>query len=106
VYFLQPEFPSAVAAQVEAYIRFMHGVLGTVMTGWMMSIIVLARESFLAGRRHAWNAIAASVGSWFEVDTSYSAIHGVWANVALNLVTAALFAVPLARSRKFFTQAR
>jgi hypothetical protein len=103
VYFLQPEFPVPVPQAVDAYIRFMHGILGAVMLGWMVAVIALARGPFVAGQRHAWNTIAASVGVWFLIDASYSALHGVWGNVALNVATAAMFALPLIGSRKHIT---
>lgn len=102
VYFLQPEFPVATPAAVAAYIRFMHGVLGAVMLGWMVAVLALARGPFVQGQRSAWNTIALSASAWFLIDTSYSLWHGVWGNAALNLTTAALFAVPLIRSRKHF----
>ncbi len=102
VYFFQPEFPVRLPQAVDAYVRFMHGVLGAVMLGWMVAIIALARGPFVAGQRHAWNTMAASVGSWFVVDTSFSVLHGVWGNVALNLATALMFAVPLGASRRHF----
>jgi hypothetical protein len=105
VYFLQPEFPASAPAPVVAYIRFMHGVLGAVMLGWMAAVAALARGPFLAGQRHAWSTIAVSLSAWFLIDTSYSALHGVWGNVALNAATAALFAVPLIASRKHFKAA-
>jgi hypothetical protein len=103
VYFLQPEFPVPVPLAVDAYIRFVHGILGAVMLGWMVAVLVLARGPFLNGQRHAWNTIAVSVGAWFLIDTSYSALHSVWGNVVLNLFTAATFAVSLIGSRKHFT---
>jgi hypothetical protein len=103
VYFLQPEFPVPVPAPAEDYIRFVHGILGAVMLGWMVAVLALARGPFLKGQRHAWNTIAVSVGAWFLIDTGYSALHGVWGNVVLNSFTAATFAVPLIGSRKHFT---
>jgi hypothetical protein len=100
VYFLRPEFPVPVAKEVDDYIRFMHGVLGAVMLGWMVAVIALARGPFEAGQQQAWNTIAVSVSAWFLVDTSYSLWHCVWGNVALNVATAVMFAVPLIGSRK------
>lgn len=103
VYFSQPEFPISVPAPAAAYIRFMHGVLGAVMLGWMTAVLALARRPFVAGKRCAWNTIAVSVGMWFLIDTSHSIWHSVWGNVGLNLVTTVLFAVPLIAARKHFT---
>ena len=100
VYFSQPEFPISVPAPAAAYIRFMHGVLGAVMLGWMASVLTLVRGPFLAGKRCAWNAVAVSLSVWFLTDTGHSIWHSVWGNVALNLVTAALFAVLLIGSSK------
>jgi hypothetical protein len=102
VYFLQPEFPVATPAAVVTYIRFMHGVLGAVMLGWMVAVLALARGPFVQGERSAWHAIAVSASVWFLIDTGYSLWHGVWGNVALNLATITMFAVPLIGSRKHF----
>ncbi|MCE9523343.1 MAG: hypothetical protein K8S25_13050, partial [Alphaproteobacteria bacterium] len=66
-----------------------------VMIGWMVVIILLVQGPFRRGERFGWDAIAASVGVWFAVDTSFSLAHDVVGNVALNLLVAAGFAVPL-----------
>jgi hypothetical protein len=79
-----------------AYIQFVNGVLGAVMIGWMVAIVLLVQGPFRRGERFGWDAIAASVAVWFAVDTSFSLVHGVLGNVALNLLMAAGFAVPLA----------
>ncbi|MCE9522663.1 MAG: hypothetical protein K8S25_09555 [Alphaproteobacteria bacterium] len=78
-----------------AQIQFTSGVLGAVMIGWMVVIILLVQGPFRRGERFGWDAIAASVGVWFAVDTSFSLVHDVVGNVVLNLLVAAGFAVPL-----------
>lgn len=89
----------------QAYIRFAHGIIGAVMVGWMIAVVLIARGPFRQGRREAWDAIAWPLAAWFVVDTAFSAAHGVWGNVLLNIGTALMFAVPLWASRRHFAGA-
>ncbi len=43
---------------------------------------------------------SAGVGLWFVLDTLFSLAYGVLPNVVLNLIVFALFALPLAATRK------
>ena len=102
VFFQQPASPVAVPIEIQGYLRFVNGVIGAVMAGWMMVIIMLARGPFRAGERVAWNAIAWPLLGWYVIDTAFSAAHGVWGNVLLNTGTALMFGVPLWASRRHF----
>ena len=84
------------------YIRFVHGVLGAVMFGWMILLLTIVRHSFSRGERRAWIAITVSVLAWFLPGTGFSAWLGIWQNVALNLGFVALFVIPLAATFKVF----
>jgi hypothetical protein len=91
--------PASVPDSAMPYIRFVYGVLGAVMIGWMLAILLLARGPFARGETWAWGAIAGSLGLWFIIDTSWSLLQGYPGNALLNLGFALLFAPPLAATR-------
>lgn len=78
------------------YIGLAHAVIGGVMVGWGAALFYLTRHLLARGSRHAWNALALSVGAWFVPDTAYSLLSGYWQNAVLNTIFLVLFAVPLA----------
>ncbi len=102
VYFAGAAEATPLGAEADAYLRFTNGVLGAVMIGWMLLIMALARGPFRRGEAFAWNLIAASMATWFVVDTTFSLANGVFGNALLNLGTLIMFAVPLALSRSQF----
>jgi hypothetical protein len=102
VFFSRLSYPVPFPPEADAYIRVVNGVLGAVMIGWMVVVIRMARGPFRRGQLFAWNAIAWSIGVWFVVDTTFSLASRAFGNALLNLCTAAMFAVPLAASRRYF----
>lgn len=87
-------------ADAVAYVALLHGVLGAVMLGWALALLALLRRRWRAPAAGAWRIVALSVGSWFVVDTLFSASVGAWPNVALNSAFGALFAAGLALARR------
>jgi len=102
VYFRQTGYPVPFPPEADAYIRFSNGVLGAVMTGWMIAVIAIARGPFVEGRPWAWMTVAGSVAGWFLIDTAFSVMLGAWGNVALNTAMVLMFAVPLLATRRHF----
>jgi hypothetical protein len=102
VYFGQAGYPVPFPPEAGAYIRFSNGVLGSVMTGWMIAVIAIARGPFVEGRPWAWRTVAGSIEGWFLVDTVFSAVLGAWGNVALNTAMVLMFAAPLLATRRHF----
>jgi len=78
--------------------RLASAILGGVMASWAWMMLALTRQ---IGRRvegaHA-TAVQALV-IWFVIDSTGSVLSGWPGNVALNVVFALLFAVPLAMLR-------
>jgi hypothetical protein len=105
IYFftLEPQPPAT--EREAAYLRFTNGVLGAVMIGWMTLIAIVANDPFRRGERWAWTAIAASVGVWYVIDTTFSLAHDIVGNALLNSAIAAAFAVPLLATRRSFRRA-
>jgi hypothetical protein len=84
-------------AEAHGYITLLHGVLGAVMIGWAVALWGLLNVIDTAG---SWRAVAASVGTWFVIDTGYSMAMAAWPNVALNCAFAAVFALACALGRQ------
>ena len=102
IYFFTLE-PQPLPAERETdYLRFTNGVLGAVMIGWMVLIAVVANGPFRRRERWAWTAIAASMGTWYVVDTTFSLAHGIIGNALFNTAIIAAFVIPLAATRSSF----
>lgn len=94
VYYQSFSPPEDFSDEARRYIRFTNAVLGAVMIGWMTLTLWLvnARQGLPFPLR---SALLLSFGSWFVVDTIFSAVHGVWGNVALNVLVAIGTLLPL-----------
>ena len=86
----QPLEPSAAD-----YVRFVYGVLGAVMIGWMVSLLFLIAGPFRERTRFGWCAVTFSVLVWFVIDSSFSIWVGFWENAAFNTGFLFLFAPPI-----------
>lgn len=98
--FLSPGVLRRLGAPVLDYLFFVHAVMGAIMTGWAALLLPVVRGPYARGSRSAWRAIALSVLAWFVPGTLLSLQAGVWLNVGVNLLFLALFAVPLAATRR------
>lgn len=94
VYYQAIDAPADFSDEARRYIRFTNAVLGAVLIGWM----VLSYE-LLAARRgvefSVRQALMRSFGCWFVIDTGFSALHGIWGNVTLNVLVAIGILLPL-----------
>lgn len=102
VYYLSLEGP-ALDEGAARYVQFANGVLGAMMIGWMTLTAIVANGPFRRGEAWAWTAIAASIGIWYVVDTTFSTAHGITGNVILNTIVAVAFGLPLAMTRRSFS---
>jgi hypothetical protein len=93
-------------ADVQAYLRLAHAVIGAVMVGWSITLLALVAGPFRRGERFAWWTIAGSMAAWFVPDTLVSLTSGFAGNAVLNLGFALLFAIPLAATWREFTERR
>jgi hypothetical protein len=83
-------------------VRGLYGILGAVMVGWMVALWFVATGPLRKRQRWAWNLCAASVASWFVLDTMASAIY-IPRNVILNAIFFVGFAVPMLMMRSELT---
>jgi hypothetical protein len=87
--------PASYSPEELHYIRFVYGVLGAVITGWMLTMALMVRHLSLDV---TWVAMAIAIGVtvWFVVDSSLSVVMGYWQNAVLNLGFFIPIIVPLA----------
>lgn len=85
-----------------AFRSWVFGTWGATLAGWGLLVAFVASGPFRRGEAWSWWAIAAGTTLWFVLDTGTSLVHGVVANVAVNVALAALVAVPLAMSYPTF----
>ena len=91
------------SAEAHTYIRFAYAVMGSLMAGWVASLLALIVGPLRRGERSAWIAIAVSVAVWFVLDSAASIALGFWQNAVSNLGFAILVEIPLlATYRTFF----
>lgn len=100
MFFASPE--PRFGQEVVGYLKFVYGVLGAVMAGWMVTLLSIVMRSFRRGEREAWNTITISITVWFMIDTAWSIIMGFPQNAVFNLLFLVLFAIPLAATRQQF----
>lgn len=81
------------------YITFAHGVLGAVMIGWGVALATVLLGPLRRAHAYAWRTFAASLATWFVVDTAFSFWSGYWQNAILNGIIALLFLPGLVGTR-------
>jgi hypothetical protein len=86
------------------YLKFVYGVLGAVMLGWMVTLLCVIMRSFRRGEREAWNTVAISIVIWFVIDSTFSLRMGFPQNAVFNVLFLVLFAIPLAAMYKQFVR--
>ena len=81
--------------QPRSYVLFLYGVLGAVLTGWMITIAGIAAGPLRSGEQWAWPVLATSLGTWFVLDTGLSLAAGFWQHAVFNLFFLAGLGLPL-----------
>ncbi|HST84557.1 MAG TPA: hypothetical protein VLL08_22660 [Kineosporiaceae bacterium] len=82
--------------QPRSYVLFIYGVLGAVLTGWMITLAGIAAGPMRTGEPWAWPVLAASLGTWFVLDTGLSLAVGYWQHAVFNVFFLACLGLPLA----------
>ena len=90
------------SAAANAYVIFVHGVLGAVMFGWGLAMLITLAGPFRRGETVGWKLLALPLVAWFVPDTVFSLYTGFWQNAVLNTGFALLFAIPLVATRRVF----
>lgn len=100
---IDPVFwPEGITPAGVAFQGWVYGAWGSTVAGFGLLLAFIAAGPFK--RREGWSyrAILFAVGLWYLVDTAYSALFGVWVNVALNTVLLVIIGLPLFFTRKQF----
>lgn len=95
IYFDPAYVDATYSAAAVDYMTLIYGVLGAIMVGWSVLLLAVLHGPFARGDYFGWLAIAASLGIWFLLDTTFSAVTGYWQNVVLNTVFGVAMAIPL-----------
>lgn len=99
VYYQAIDPPADFSDEARRYIRFTNAVLGAVLIGWMLlsyRLLAMRRGVVFSARQ----ALMLSFGCWFVIDTTFSALHGIWGNVTLNVLVAVGILLPLQLSAR------
>lgn len=83
---------------------WIYGVLGSTMFMMGMLSFFIVNYAFPQKQRWAWTALTVAISLWFVVDSTVSALFGVYFNVIFNMVFFALYIIPLGLIKKYFTQ--
>lgn len=79
----------------QAYVLFVYGVLGSVLTAWMLTVAGIAAFLLPRGGIEAWLVLAVPVVVWFVLDTGFSLVVGSWPHAAFNIAFLAALGIPL-----------
>ena len=81
-------------------LRFSLAVMGAVSIGWAVTLFFFVRAAIdLGGQgRPLWDAITASMVSWFVIDSALSVATGFGLNVVPNIALALMYIVGLIAS--------
>ncbi len=88
--------------EVSGYQGWVYGMLGATVAGWGVFALAVTRHGFARGEAWARRYLAAGVALWFVVDTTVSALHAVWANVAFNTLVLVAVLLPVVAARRAF----
>lgn len=102
MFFSSSQAHTAFGDAATSYIKFVYGVLGAVMIGWMTTLLCILVGSFRRGEREAWWAVATSIVVWFTIDSGLSVLTGFWQNAVFNTLFLILFVIPLAATYQHF----
>ena len=80
----------------QPHVKYLNALMGAVMIGWAGSMYgTLTSRAWMKKDMHAWKSIALPIAVWFVIDSLVSYSTGNEPNLAINVLFAALFAVPL-----------
>jgi hypothetical protein len=102
VIFAAPPVTDRFGDEAAHYIKFVNGVLGAVMVGWMTALLPILLRPFRRGEREAWNTVTLSIVIWFVTDSAFSLWMGFPQNAYFNVLFFVLFIIPLAATYRHF----
>lgn len=82
------------------YARFIYGVLGAVIVGWMITIGAIAMGPLRSREVWSWWALVTALVIWFVLDTGISLLLGFAGHAWFNVAFAVALAGPLLMIRR------
>jgi hypothetical protein len=79
-----------------AYRGWIQALVGGTMISYAWAMLFIVAVPLRKRERWAVWAIIVATLNWFAIDTTISAVHGVWINVAFNASAMVMIAIPLA----------
>ncbi len=78
-----------------SYVLFVYGVLGAVLTGWMLTLAAVASGPLANDGGRFRRRLATAFVVWFLLDTGMSLATAVWQHALFNLAFLTLIGGPL-----------
>lgn len=79
----------------EQHVLLVQGVLGSVLLGWMATLLLIARGPLRSRERWAWTTFTTAFAVWFAVDTTFSLVIGAPTHALFNVAFLLAVAPPL-----------
>ncbi len=79
-----------------SHVLFVYGILGAVLTGWMLTVAALAARPPQGTSHAVRRAVGLPLAAWFVLDTGLSLGTGRWQHALFNVAFLALLGAPLA----------
>jgi hypothetical protein len=102
VFFTPSQVENIFTEEVNSFLKFIYGVLGSVMIAWSVTLLFILAGQFRRGESEGWNTITVSILIWFIVDSAISILTGFWQNAVSNTVFLVLAAIPLTVTYGYF----
>jgi hypothetical protein len=93
-----------VADESKGFQQWIYGVLGATVAGWGISLAFIAYHPFQKKERWSWNCLVVGLLVWFLTDTAISLYFKVYFNAAFNTLVLILAMLPVAFTRKHFSE--
>jgi hypothetical protein len=84
--------------------QWAYGAWGATVAGWGIFVVFVAHYPFRRRERWSWNCLAVGLLVWYLVDTAISLYFKVYFNAAFNTGLLILVTLPLAFTRKHFSE--
>ena len=95
VYYSSASALSAGDSLARDYILLIQGVLGSVVFGWGLMMLLIARGPLRRGSIEIWRIMAVGLFSWFASEAVFSIAMGSMVNLILGLIFGVMFLPPI-----------
>ncbi len=86
--------------QKDVLLQWESALYGAIMMGWGTTLFFAGRLAFQRNDPALMKTLLYGITVWLVVEALFSAYHGVWFNVAVDIGVLALFSIPLIKSMR------